>query len=54
MACGSCGGKKQNQAWKLTFRDGTPSRTVETLTEARMLLAKHGGGTKELVAKPAA
>jgi len=53
MACGACGSKRQaNSEYEITFRDGSPSRRVATMSEARVLLSQSKqGGTYKMVPK---
>lgn len=37
MACGSCGGKKQNVDYEVTFRDGS-TKVVDSLPAVRMAI----------------
>jgi len=38
MACGSCGGKRANTEYEVTFRDGSTTR-VKSMAEVRLKIA---------------
>ncbi|HKY44536.1 MAG TPA: hypothetical protein VJM50_15715 [Pyrinomonadaceae bacterium] len=39
MACGSCGGKRQNVEYEVTYRDGSTD-TFDSLQKVRIAMAK--------------
>lgn len=52
MPCGSCGGGRANASVEYLAKanDGT-QKIVATVTEAKLYLAQHGGGSHRAVAK---
>lgn len=46
MPCGSCGGKRRDVEYVVTFADGSPQRTFASHAEARIAAAQSAKGGK--------